>query len=141
MSVSFRDGGDQSSTTQSPSGAETQMRMSSSGWSDSSPVTTLRTVPSVLRDTQEKQMPMRQPYSGVRPAASACSSSGAPVFSVCLSDLAKSVLPSASSSGLRVDVLKYSTRSRGFSAYVSWISSISPAGPQAQVSTSAYDGR
>ena len=60
------------------------MRMSSSGSEDSSPVRTLRTVPSVLREAQEKQMPMRQPNSGARPSASACSRSEAPVFAAAL---------------------------------------------------------
>ena len=65
---------------QSPSGALTQIRMSSFGSEDVSPVRTLRTVPSDLRVVQEKQMPMRQPNSGVRPALSAWASNGSPVF-------------------------------------------------------------
>ena len=50
------------------------------GEEDSAPVSTLRTVPSVLREVQEKQMPIRQPNSGFRPSASACSSREAPAL-------------------------------------------------------------
>ena len=45
-----------------------------------SPVRMLRTVPSLLRVGHEKQMPIRQPDCGVRPAASAWSRMGSPVF-------------------------------------------------------------
>ena len=43
-------------------------------------MSTLRTAPLVLRHVQVWQMPMRQPFSGARPASSACSSSGRPLF-------------------------------------------------------------
>ena len=45
---------------------------------DTAPVIRLRTAPLVLRRVQVWQMPIRHPFSGVRPAASACSSSERP---------------------------------------------------------------
>ena len=58
-----------------------------------SPVRMLRVQPLVLIWVQEKQMPMRQPYSGVSPAASACSSSVAPVLSALVPARAKVTVP------------------------------------------------
>ncbi len=52
--------------------------ISVSGSLSVSPVRMLRVQPEVFTWVHEKQMPMRQPYSGLSPAASACSSNVAP---------------------------------------------------------------
>ena len=109
--------------------------MSSSGREDSSPVITLRTVPSVLRDTQVKQMPIRQPYSGVRPCSSAWSRIGAPVFVALVPVRVKAISPSADPVEVG-GVLKNSVRSRGDPSYAAVTRSIIGAGPQAHVSVS-----
>src|SRR5205085_6160311 len=110
-----RNAGGQRSTEQSPAGELTQMRTSSPGSEDSSPVRTLRTVPSVLVFTHEKQMPIRHPNSGFRPRASACSSKVCPVFAADSPERVKLTSPSALPMEI-VGGLKNSTRSRGFSS-------------------------
>src|SRR5215212_7059442 len=66
----------------SPTGTDTQICTSSSSLLDITPVVRFFTTPLVLRRVQLWQMPMRHPLSGVRPAASACASSGAPLSTI-----------------------------------------------------------
>src|SRR3546814_16877885 len=108
--------------------------MSSSGSDEVSPVSTLVTVPSVLREVQEKQMPIRQPNSGVRPAASACSSRLVPLFAALTPDRAKLISPSVEPPAT-FGGLKNSTRSSSEPSYAFCPESIHGAGPQAQVGT------
>ncbi len=66
-----------------------------SGSSWVSPVRRLRVRPDRLTAVHEKQMPIRQPNSGCRPAASAWSSRLAPVFSAVTPLRVKDTTPSA----------------------------------------------
>ena len=102
-------------------------------------MTTLRTVPSVLREVQEKQMPIRQPNSGREAGASACSRSGrAGVLGASSPERANAdvALGGVAGVGGDAEVLKYSTRSVVAVAVRRWTVSISGAGPQAQVAVS-----
>ena len=65
-------------SSMSPTGTDTQICTSSSSVVEIDPVMRLRTAPRVLRRVQLWQMPIRHPLSGLRLAASACSSSGRP---------------------------------------------------------------
>src|SRR5205085_2753567 len=65
-----------SASSRSESAAEMQSWIASSGSDDTLPVTRLSTLPLRLRQEQVWQMPMRQPWRGASPAASASRSSG-----------------------------------------------------------------
>ena len=128
------------STTQSPTGAETQIWMSSSGSEDSAPESTLRTVPSVLRVVQEKQMPIRQPKTGAEAGVlGLLEDRGAGVGRPGGRWRRRRGRPRRCRLGC-VGGLKSSRRSRGLSAYAARTRSIIPAGPQAQVSVSRKPG-
>ena len=76
-----------------------QIWISSSSVEESSPVERFFTVPAVFRQEQVWQMPIRQPNSGLSPAASACSSTGAPSLSTRTSEPAKWSEPSGTPLG------------------------------------------
>ena len=82
-----------------------------------SPLMTWRTAPCSFLIAQVLQTPMRQPYSGVRPAVSACSRIVLPEFSATVPERSKLRVPDAwaaaasSRAGSIVGTLKYSMRS------------------------------
>ena len=67
-------------------------------------------MPAVLRQVQVWQMPIRQPYPGLSPASSACSSRAAPLFETPTSEPAKRISPRRTPlAGARVGGTKLST--------------------------------
>jgi len=94
-----------------------QICTSSSSAAETAPVIRLRTAPEVFRQVQLWQMPIRHPWSGRRPAASACSSSERP-SSVALTPLrANAIVPPLACAGtVKTGGTNDSARAPGYAA-------------------------